>query len=1129
MSSIGAPVASGYDAGAGGGFGGGNGAEALAAAPVPVEQPADAAETWSVADTDPGSATGTGGFGNDTLAFNGGNPQGTAQSGLALDDGAGSARAPKTEQLREAAPTGSFEDRRQAQAAKLAKAPEAQGAAEQVAAEQVAAQRAAADQAAAEQAAATKARAEKQAADKAAADKAAADKAAADKAAGREKVGDLTIQKNLDKSQLLFDKGENLRMVTHPDGRRMVLTRGDKGIDAVHVERNAGKQDWNLLWHKNQGGSAKADEKGNVTWTDGEGWKTTRTTGGTELQYQPKGGQLGLITRPDGTKLNLFYEKGEWEKGSEAKKLSSIMLQGPSSKTDAVRDFWQQRAGGRVEFSGSHNTWGGHVWNKERDGGSAVVRPDGTIDIQNRPGKTPSERLGVTSSGKVYSRANEDISIAPTGEVSLKNLDNGTTTELEPSGRPVAIGNDKGNYRITYDAKGDIAAVTPDGKAPLPGELAQFDGRLVLTQRGEDGKRRVTELESGNGRSQVFNPDVAGSNDAFIDAQRAKLVEAGVLPQSTTIGQMRDMWEKATRERIFSRQTQFAARMNALTDVPHPRRNEEFYGFRRELQGGFDESKEMMKLLEEGDWRKLDEKMRQSRWTPDPAKIDPANPATYNPFHQIDGRMRNWTPHPPRFHEIVENFVGGAWDRLKEIPAAIMKHPGEAAGVALLTVLAPEVMVPALIGVGGFKAGYDAGNASIKVVDGYRTDDPAKVLQGFREMGGAGTDIAMLVGGEALAARTQGAKGAARAGEGVVRDGAAAQAPKVLKFGEATSGAAEIAAVDARNALTAGKAAEAGRVMDARRASEIAAIKDPARFMDELRHLPPAKLRELAKLEPRVVDRFDAALEGTQRGWLDDINGVLSRHGLEATGPTKRWESMVNKLDAYARWNAQNGKLLPDGSPLPSAVGDLTDLNRAHVLLTKFDQATLRGMVMDMQAQLKAKYPNREFKFDITDYADPRNMADPNSMWKGAINVHIKDVTSGVPRKAFEIQFKPKHLTEFNDTAFAAGGGKSLNLHDAVYKGTSLIKTDGQFAAVGRGLNPGRTMTDAEAIAAGRQAIEATSAQYKHHLNSAIDQATRGTKNFDYAGTAGLREQILRIRKALSDQGGEIPAGLAGH
>lgn len=854
------------------------------------------------------------------------------------------------------------------------------------------------------------------------------------------------------------------------------------------------------------------------------------------LRYQPDGGPLGRVDRPDGSNLGLFYEKGEREKGRDASELSTIMANGPARSVAPSREFWQQRAGGEVHYGGGHDSWGGHLWNRERDGGSASIRPDGTIDIQNRP-KHPLSSVH----GKVYERANEDITIAPDGGITLKNLDNGVNTEHEPTGRPVAIGNEHGRYRLSYDAAGGIAGVNPEGDGALPGDLAQVDDRLVLTQREEGGRRIVTEVDAKTGRSQVFRPDAAGSNDAFIDEQRKKLADAGLIPEGATIGQVEDMWQKAMRQRVFAMQGQFATRLNALTDVPHARRNEEFFGFRRQLDSGFKEYEQMMKLAEKGDWRKLDEAFKNSRWAIDPAKVDPSNPATFNPFHGIDQRMRNWTPHPPRFHEIAENFVGGAWDRLAEIPGAIREHPLEAGGLALMTVLAPEVMVPAMLGVGGFKAGWDMGNAGIRIVDGYKRNDPAGVLAGFRELGGTGTDLGMLVGGEMLAGRLQGTRsaggsksgpGTARAGGALLREGTAAN-PRVLQFGNGATKArtaemAEIAALDARNAIAAGKAAEAARAMNAERAAGIAAIDDPARFMDELRYLSPDKLRQLAEHQPQVVDKFAAALEHQQRTMLGDINEVLAARGLEASGPVKQWKSLLGKLDKDAAENVAKGAKLPDGNPMPATIADMNDLTRARLNTPNLDPAQLRTIVGDLEAHLRRKYPDRDFKLVVKDATDARTMGNPDAMYKGRINVQIHDVTGGVKRGAFELQLGPRHLTEFWDTPFAVSqGGPRLNIHDAVYKGTGRIADDAQFAAIGRHFQPGRALSDADAIAMGRQVVDAANAEYKAQLAAAIDQAQRGTPAFDFQATQTLRLGLARIREALQGQPG-VPEGLHG-
>ncbi|HBN09425.1 MAG TPA: hypothetical protein DD435_12510 [Cyanobacteria bacterium UBA8530] len=309
--------------------------------------------------------------------------------------------------------------------------------------------------------------------------------------------------------------------------------------------------------------------------------------------------------------------------------------------------------------------------------------------------------------------------------------------------------------------------------------------------------------------------------------------------------------------------------------------------------------------------------------------------------------------------------------------------------------------------------------------------------------------------------------------------------------------------------------------MTAERAAEIAKLQGKELF-DAIKHLEPEKLKDLAKLEPKVVDKFGALLGSQQQKSLADINGVLSKYGVEADGPIKQWKSMLGKLEKDTAENLSKGKL-------PASPADLNDLNRARVNAPNLKPQELQKMVSDIQSELRAKYPEKQFNFVVKDAVGDAVMGDTKALYKGRINMQIQEVTGGVKGPAFELQLGPKHLTDFWETPFKMPGSpNSFNIHDTVYKGVNnLLKDDDLLSKVGKGLNEGKNLSREEAIALGRQAVEKTVDSYRGELQKAIVQAKNGTKSLDFASTATLREQIAEIFKTIKDDP-KLPEGLHG-
>ncbi|HEY9899607.1 MAG TPA: hypothetical protein V6D00_10540 [Pantanalinema sp.] len=317
------------------------------------------------------------------------------------------------------------------------------------------------------------------------------------------------------------------------------------------------------------------------------------------------------------------------------------------------------------------------------------------------------------------------------------------------------------------------------------------------------------------------------------------------------------------------------------------------------------------------------------------------------------------------------------------------------------------------------------------------------------------------------------------------------------------------------------KALEAGRAMNAERAARLAKLNGAA-FFDEIKAMPVEKLKELAKLEPAVIDRFDVLLESRQRVGLRDINAALAKHGVKASGPTKQWESALGKAQKESLRQAASG------AKTFTSLGDLHDLNRARVNVTRFQPEKLRAMADDVMNELKTRYPDRQFRFVLKDegLAD-EVLRNPDQLYKGRINLRIHDVTGGVQGGAFELQLGPQQVTDFWEKPFRIGQGPNdFNLHDAVYKGVDAIKQPEDLARVGRAFNPAKPLAADEALAAGKAAVAGTMDAYKLQLADALAQAEAGVP-LNYAGTRALRDRIATIYHALEDSPTR-PPGLAG-
>lgn len=358
-----------------------------------------------------------------------------------------------------------------------------------------------------------------------------------------------------------------------------------------------------------------------------------------------------------------------------------------------------------------------------------------------------------------------------------------------------------------------------------------------------------------------------------------------------------------------------------------------------------------------------------------------------------------------------------------------------------------------------------------------------------------------------------------------------ALAVPVLERAPATASVApspEALAARAERDLLAGKVAEAGRAMTPLRAARMLQEEEGA-FYQEVAYMGPSRLRELARVEPRAVDRFGSVLDVEQQAWLRDVNQALAPFQVRADGPVKTWASMLGKLDRNTESNRLRGRLLADGSPVPASPGDLHDLTRARVNTPSLDPALLHRMVEHVQAVLPEKRPLSVLHFVVKDYATPKLLQDPAAPYKGRIHLIVEDVTGGIKHRAFELQLGPGHLTEYWDRHFKVQGThQDFDIHDAVYKGIGALSRPEHLERLGRAMNPDQALSPSEAVAAGRRTVDAVIQEYQRQLNSAVDQAIAGTPRLDYAATAHLREQIGAVFRALEDMP-DLPEGLQPH
>lgn len=324
--------------------------------------------------------------------------------------------------------------------------------------------------------------------------------------------------------------------------------------------------------------------------------------------------------------------------------------------------------------------------------------------------------------------------------------------------------------------------------------------------------------------------------------------------------------------------------------------------------------------------------------------------------------------------------------------------------------------------------------------------------------------------------------------------------------------------------LRRGAASKTVSRLSPQNAAAIAQLKDPDVFYRALAKMPANELQQLVQLEPKVGTKFTAMLAMRQQTMLKEINVVLSRYGVEASGRIKTWQSAINKLENDTVANLAQGRS-------PAVLGDLNDLARARVNVQKLDPIELRQMATEIQEAITARFGDREFRFVVKDSTQDEIFNDPQRLYRGRINMQIQDWTEGTKNGSFELQLGPQQYTDYSDKTFKLASAPkhlSFSVHDADYKGFSRLTSPEHFSKIGRDLPGGKALSEAEAILQGRAYVEGTIKANQQLVQHVIDQALAG-KPLNYPeASRPLRDRIEVIYQALKDDP-NLPVGLRGH
>jgi hypothetical protein len=176
-------------------------------------------------------------------------------------------------------------------------------------------------------------------------------------------------------------------------------------------------------------------------------------------------------------------------------------------------------------------------------------------------------------------------------------------------------------------------------------------------------------------------------------------------------------------------------------------------------------------------------------------------------------------------------------------------------------------------------------------------------------------------------------------------------------------------------------------------------------------------------------------------------------------------------------------------------LGNVEDLARGRIDLPNFSPSRMRAMLKSIR---------RHFGDDnliVRDYIQGK------PFYRGRLHVKIRDA-SGM---WYELQMGPKQLSHFYDTPFTAAG-RSVNVHDAVYKG--LLKLDdAALKVLGKG-NPAK----------GSARVERVLDLYVDEVTDVMNVAKRGEPYAFHPQTSALRRGLVDLLDEIPED--LLPIGL---
>ncbi len=473
---------------------------------------------------------------------------------------------------------------------------------------------------------------------------------------------------------------------------------------------------------------------------------TTRGHDGSVVDADGQGRVLQVAT-PDGQATRVEYD----DKGDAA------VLAMRGSLEDAER-VWARLGptakNGMATFtSPSGDTFRGSVQVLVENDVNDAVRVRGTVIISDASGRV----TGGTPDGSTFveDRGSVRRVTSPTGAVRIETK--------EPGSPP---------HWVPYATKDANAVVALD--------------RLVSTTHAADGARVVIEtritpwgaLLPNAPKVVTLHPD-SDPQDKLVDEARADFAKRGLVPAETTLGQFRELYAVGAHARIAYLAAQIDQRLDALALLRE----------KMKLDGtAIDAARDVLSEQQ----RALDAMRRAmgKSWSatspPDPAAIDyvqfaRAGATFFDPLHperdafqKPDSILGAHARELPGWDERGIAALEGAARTLGGMVTSALEHPVQTASIVVLTMIEPEIMVPAL-------AIYGAAHGTASVLAGIdelrraeRSNNAAAYLRGWERIGAGATEVGVSAGGYFGWARAR------AAGRAAAADAANASTPKLL-------------------------------------------------------------------------------------------------------------------------------------------------------------------------------------------------------------------------------------------------------------------------------------------------------------------------------------------------------------